>query len=447
MRFIPYLVGTACLGYTAAQSVPTPAALLLPAPPAPSRPSDDLVNSSLRVQVCKCGGAVVNEVCYDTLEKAVDKAVNDDYVFIGGTHYVDKPIQFTYDLNFVGVLCSGDRAKLVAKFDRQRGAILEAVRYNEQTILLANLDFTGTYGNSNSGFHTRGQAGASGGQRVSLGVYNTNFYDMSSKRDGAGIFIGVAEALTISSDCTFENLKVATIEKGIYAGGPALTIAYVPPYANIDIDGTYFDNSARFVEGSKHSDGGVMHFSTVDGVVNIQGYYYNNVANQGGAIFVEELVGTMFINGHFEANQAIDDDYGARGGALRVVKLFADSQLQITGTFKDNRSAGKAAVLALNIVADRAVAYLSGRFEGNTASGDGGVISVWSSTSMKGALVIDGNSQFKDNTVTITNEEPGSSLIYVERPRMYYSENDWSGSRMIVSAARNQVVDVVPKKW
>jgi hypothetical protein len=59
---------------------------------------------------CTCAnGAVLNGQCFPDLASAIAKSTGQDTVYVVGTSYVKAPIHFGWDLNLVGIECSGQR--------------------------------------------------------------------------------------------------------------------------------------------------------------------------------------------------------------------------------------------------------------------------------------------------------------------------------------------------
>ncbi|KNC74556.1 hypothetical protein SARC_12902, partial [Sphaeroforma arctica JP610] len=124
------------------------------------------------VGACDCDGAVVDKVCYSTLEKAIKAASNGDIVYVGGDIEVDAPIQFTQSLSFSGVLCDDERAQIIATFDEVDRAIFEAVNEDEQEVNFLHLAITSEDDNSAAAFHSLGSVTDAPNQGVTMNLTN-----------------------------------------------------------------------------------------------------------------------------------------------------------------------------------------------------------------------------------------------------------------------------------
>ncbi|KNC78356.1 hypothetical protein SARC_09208 [Sphaeroforma arctica JP610] len=384
---------------------------------------------------CSCEGGVIDGLCYDDLSTAIETADDEDVVYIGGSKSVANPIRFSSSVTIQGVACSGTFPTLTATFDSTDGAILEATNSDTQKVELIDLRMTGSPGMRSAGFHTLGAEGTAGSQRVELSLSNVHMYDMTSERPGVGVFVGNSAGLVVDGDCTFTGLLMSTSDTDRYAGGAAVAVIYLDSLYTISISGTFEDNKAYYPEASLHSGGGAVYLDFMAGDVTFERgvEFRSNEANQGGAIHVQEIVGEMIVDGLYLSNQANDDGFGARGGALRVQKLSRGSRVYVVGTFTDNEAEGRGGVVATNVHLPTSELVFDGDFRRNTASTAGGVWSYWSSVDMDGTVVFEGNSEFSGNRAIRDEDTSIYDMAGEDGNEATLSEEDWEGDTVQIN--------------
>eukprot|EP01134_Creolimax_fragrantissima_P003500 CFRG3500T1 len=355
-------------------------------------------------QVCECPGAVNNNKCYPSLELALVGSYDGDVIRFGGDLKVKSTIKFTTSVTFSGETCDGARATLIADFNTNTGAMLEATNANTQNIRFENLDITSSNGMNVAAFHSLGSVADAGVQTVKLDLSNVHVYDMTSEYPGVGFFIGSSSGLTVDDDCAFVNLKMVSTTPDMYAGGAAIAVIYLDSIYKIDIAGTFEKNTAFYPTTSLHSGGGAVYLDFIEGDVKFSASFRKNEANQGGAVHVQEVVGKMTVGGLFHMNKAVDQGYGSRAGAFRVLKMHSGSRVDFTGEFIGNHAQGRGGVIATNIHEVDSTMTLNGVFQSNTASTVGGVFSVWSNTTFMGEIIIDGASTIEGNSAIQQND-------------------------------------------
>eukprot|EP01134_Creolimax_fragrantissima_P007087 CFRG7087T1 len=380
------------------------------------------------VNACNCDGVILNRECYSSLQEAANNTVDGDTIFIAGYYYVEETVQFNTSLRFTGVTCGGgdvERAVLVADFDSPTGAILEATNPEEQVVRIEYLAITTNEEKQGAAFHGLGNVTHSGDQKLELTLVNVIMYDMMSTRPGVGVFVGQSSGLYVDADCVFDNLTMSTNETGRYAGGAAIAVIYLPFEREIIIDGYFSNNTAFYPNASLHSGGGAIYFDYMEGNIYLSAEFVQNRANQGGAVNVQGVLGNMIIDGFYRENEAIDDGYGSRAGAVRILQLFEQSYVKMNGSFVGNVAQGRGGVVATNMHDYGSVLEFDGVFQSNVATTVGGVLSRWSNSPYNGTVILEGGCVFEGNTAL---RDLGLSNIYDfngERSDTY-SEAEWS---------------------
>ncbi|KNC80228.1 hypothetical protein, variant [Sphaeroforma arctica JP610] len=385
------------------------------------------------VGACDCDGAVIDKVCYSSLEAAIEAASNGDIVYVGGDIEVDAPIQFTQSLSFSGVLCDDERAQIIATFDEVDGAIFEAVNEDEQEVNFLHLAITSEDDNSAAAFHSLGSVTDAPNQGVTMNLTNVWIHDMYSQRPGVGIFIGTSKGLTVDDNCYFYSLTMSTTEMDMYAGGAAIAVVYLPEGSEIRIAGSFKDNSAFYPEASLHSGGGAIYMDYMEGDVTFTAAFENNSANQGGAVNVQGVLGNMIVDGYYSENHAIDDGYGSRAGAFRVLEIESSGSVIFNGSFVGNTAQGRGGAIATNIHRSGSKMYLDGIFQNNVASTVGGVWSMWSSTQLNGMVQLDGDSIFEGNLAVYDDSASGIYDISQGGETDKLAEDEWFGRTITIN--------------
>eukprot|EP01134_Creolimax_fragrantissima_P002641 CFRG2641T1 len=382
--------------------------------------------------VCDCTGAILKGSCYSTLQLAVDMASNKDIIYIGGESVVSSPIKFTKDLTFSGFFCDDIRASIKATFDSVSGAILEAINPVSQNITIEHLAITSSKNMSAAAFHSLGSETSAGDQRVNLTMINVWIHDMYSQRPGVGVFVGQSSGLFVDEDCVFSNLRMETSEKYMYAGGAAIAVIYIPAGHEMKIGGKFTNNSAFYPQASLHSSGGAVYLDYMEGDVWFNAQFKNNTANQGGAVHVQGVFGNMYVDGLFANNHAIDDGYGSRSGAFRVLEIASPGFLLFNGSFIGNTAHGRGGVVATNMMREGSTMILNGFFQNNVASTVGGVWSFWSQgTELMGKVYITANSVFEGNQAI--HDSSRSSIYNIAGTSDKLSETEWIGKTITLN--------------
>eukprot|EP01134_Creolimax_fragrantissima_P006481 CFRG6481T1 len=379
---------------------------------------------------CGCSGAILNTECYSALALAVDAASNGDTIFIGNEIEISSPIQFTKDLTFSGVFCDGNRATMKATFDSVHGAILEATNSDSQTIVLEYLGMTSKGGNSAAAFHGLGSETDAGNQRVNLIMRNVQVHDMYSQRPGVGVFLGQTSGLLIDDECEFTNLRMETSQSNMYAGGAALAVIYLPSDSEMKIGGVFTGNSAFYPDASLHSGGGAVYLDYMEGDVYFNAKFENNAANQGGAVHVQGVLGNMYVDGLFIDNHAVDDGYGSRSGAFRVLEIASSGYILFSGSFIGNTAQGRGGAIATNMMRAGSTMELDGVFQSNIASTVGGVWSFWSDTDLEGQVILRNTCIFEGNQAV--SDSSLSSIYDIVRGDKL-SETEWQGTTIVLN--------------
>ncbi|KNC80727.1 hypothetical protein SARC_06928 [Sphaeroforma arctica JP610] len=383
---------------------------------------------------CSCAGPVINEFCYSSLSEALSKASEGDTLYFGGDHTVSSPIQFeTETLNFVGIQCNGQMAKLIGNFNEVNGGILEPRNPSNHDIVVKDLEVTGASGSSAAFLKGLGSETDAGSQGIKLVLNNVYVHDMSGQRLGVGIFIGVSKGLVIDEDCRFENIIMSTEEENMYAGGAAVSVIYLSSNYEISIGGTFKNCESWYPKASLHSGGGAVYLDYMEGDVVFTALFEGNQANQGGAVHVQGVLGEMLVKGVYINNKAVDDGYGSRSGAFRVLKIFGSGKLIISATFTDNTAQGRGGVIATNIhLSGSQVIFMDAVFQNNVASTVGGVWSFWSSTTIGGSIIFEDTCEFNGNQAI---QNSGSSIYDIagSDDSSMMSEDEWTGERVVVA--------------
>ncbi|KNC80470.1 hypothetical protein SARC_07173 [Sphaeroforma arctica JP610] len=379
---------------------PSPSPSPSQSPQSPDRPMH---------QVCNCTeGVLLNNLCYDTLKEAFDDTRDDNTIHVGGVVVnVSEPIEFNSSITLQGHACAheGNRAKIMATsgFETLSGAMLMATNPDEQNIVFKDLEITSeSEGQYVAAFHSLSESdleGEGANQKVQLLCNNIYIHDMQSQEPGVGIFLSGTNELTIDDQCLFENLLTTTTIGDKWAGGPAIAVNYLPESGTIDIDGEFKNNRAFFPSPStRHAGGGALYFDWMAGNVYIAAQFSGNQANQGGAIQIQAIIGEFFDNGIYTNNTAADEGNGARFGALGCIKLYSGASFVLNGSYIDNLSEGRGGAVGTNIHEDDSLFAIQGTFLNNRALQDGGVWGRWSSTTLKGTVVIDIDATIVGNT-------------------------------------------------
>ncbi|KNC80230.1 hypothetical protein SARC_07408 [Sphaeroforma arctica JP610] len=382
---------------------------------------------------CDCDGAVLDKVCYSSIEKAITAASDGDTIFVGGDIEVDAPIQFTKSLSFSGVLCDDERAQIIATFDEVDGAIFEAVNEDEQEVNFLYLAITSKGDNSAAAFHSLGSVTDAPDQKVTMNLTNVWIHDMYSQRPGVGIFIGSTKGLTVDDNCYFYSLNMSTSEMEMYAGGAAIAVVYLPEGSEIRIAGSFKNNSAFYPDASLHSGGGAIYLDYMEGDVKFTAAFENNSANQGGAVNVQGVLGTLIVDGYYSENHAIDDGYGSRAGAFRVLEIEASGTAIFNGSFIGNTAQGRGGAIATNIHTSGGKMYLDGIFQNNVASTVGGVWSMWSNTQLEGMVQLDADSIFEGNLAAYDDSKSGIYNIAQDGDTDKLAEDEWFGRAITIN--------------
>eukprot|EP01134_Creolimax_fragrantissima_P002637 CFRG2637T1 len=381
---------------------------------------------------CDCDGVVLNKQCYSTLNEAVIAASNEDTIYIGNDITVDSPIAFTIDLTFSGVLCNENRPTIKATFDSVDGAILEAQNKKSQVVVLEHLAMTSNNGNSAAAFHTLGSVTSAGNQRVNLTMIDVWIHDMYSQRPGVGVFIGQSSGLIVDDECVFENLRMETSTMNMYAGGAAIAVVYLPSGSEIKIGGEFTSNTAFYPNASLHSGGGAVYLDYMEGDVWFNAKFAKNSANQGGAVNIQGVIGNMYVDGLYTDNLAVDDGYGSRSGAFRVLEITSTGYLLLNGTFDGNTAQGRGGVIATNMMRSGGTMVLDGVFKNNIASTVGGVWSFWSNgTDFDSKVVLKGSSTFQGNQAI--SDSSASSIYDIAQNHEKFSESEWQGKTITLN--------------
>ncbi|KNC77820.1 hypothetical protein SARC_09732 [Sphaeroforma arctica JP610] len=371
-------------------------------------------------QVCDCNeGVLLDNLCYDSLKEAFDDATDDVTIHVGGVVVkVSEPIEFDSSITLQGHACAdeGNRAKIMAAsgFETLSGAMLKATHPDEQNIVFKDLEITSeSEGQYVAAFHSLSESdleGEGGNQKVQLVCNNIYIHDMQSQEPGVGIFLSGTNALTVDDQCLFENLLTTTTIGDKWAGGPAIAVIYLPESGTINIDGQFKNNRAFFPSPStRHAGGGAIYFNWMAGSVSITAQFSGNQANQGGAIQIQAVVGDFFDNGIYTNNTAADEGNGARFGALGCIKLYSGASFVLNGSYIDNLSEGRGGAVGTNIHESDSLFAIQGTFKNNRALNDGGVWGRWSSTTLKGKVVIDINATIDGN---IAEGDDNDSSVY-----------------------------------
>ncbi|KNC83441.1 hypothetical protein SARC_04306 [Sphaeroforma arctica JP610] len=386
------------------------------------------------VGACECDGVVLNQKCYSSLKEAIRAASDGDTIYVGGEIEVDAPIAFEQSLSFSGVLCDNDRAQIIATFDEVDGAIFEAVNEDSQEVNFLHLAITSEGDNSAAAFHSLGSVNGAPDQVVAMSLTNVWIHDMYSQRPGVGIFIGSSNGLSIDDDCVFTDLKMSTSEMDMYAGGAAIAVVYLPKGSEINIAGYFKDNSAFYPDASLHSGGGAIYLDYMEGDVTFTAAFENNSANQGGAVNVQGVLGNMVVDGYFNENKAIDDGYGSRAGAFRVLEIESEGSVLFSGSFVGNTAQGRGGAIATNMHRSGSKMYLDGIFQNNVASTVGGVWSLWTETQMEGQVQLDGDSIFEGNLAVYDDSDSGIySIVVSGGDTDKLAENEWFGRTITIN--------------
>ncbi|KNC78459.1 hypothetical protein SARC_09111 [Sphaeroforma arctica JP610] len=384
-------------------------------------------------KVCECkNGAALKGECYSSLSKATDVARDGDTIYITGEVTVSSPVQFSNNLDFIGVNCGNKQPVLVAGFNSKTNAILEPTHKSKQKVTIENVAFTGMPNKKSAAFHALGSEFSSGNQSIDLTLLNVQIYDMLSERPGVGVFIGKSSNLFIDESCVFKNLRMISNIKGRYAGGAALAVIFVPEGSEMVVNGLFLENEARYPKSSRHAGGGAVYLDWVAGNVEFRAAFTENVANQGGAIHIQDVVGKVIMSGRFKSNKAIDDGYGARSGAFRVLKQHVGSEIELSGHFEGNRAQGRSGVMASNVMPKGCSLTFSGTFLNNVASHRGGVWSAWTSTVVAGKIVFDSKAKFEGNQSGQDDDESSIYDIAGEGARTL-SEAEWKGRTVTIN--------------
>ncbi|KNC73054.1 hypothetical protein SARC_14385 [Sphaeroforma arctica JP610] len=371
-------------------------------------------------QVCDCTeGVLLNNRCYATLKEAFDDATDDATIHVGGVVVkVSEPIKFDSSITLQGHACAdeGNRAKIMAtsSFETLSGAMLMATNPDEQNIIFRDLEITSeSEGQYVAAFHSLSESdleGEGSNQKVQLVCNNLYIHDMQSQEPGVGIFLSGTNELTVDDQCLFENLLTTTTVGDKWAGGPAIAVIFLPESGTIDIDGQFKNNRAFFPSPStRHAGGGAIYFDWMAGSVSVTAQFSGNQANQGGAIQIQAIIGDFFDNGIYTNNTAADEGNGARFGALGCIKLYSGASFVLNGSYIDNLSEGRGGAVGTNIHQSDSLFAIQGTFKNNRARNDGGVWGRWSSTTLKGKVVIDINATIDGN---IAEGDGNDSSVY-----------------------------------
>ncbi|XP_063900360.1 uncharacterized protein LOC135119911 [Zophobas morio] len=404
--------------------------------------------------VCYCDDNVyLNQSCFADLKSAIASAHPESVIYLKGTFYVHESFNVTRNLNLYGVFCSSN-SSVVPRFisflrsqeDANKTQITEEPIFRLasdgfQTVRLRNLEFT-TVDNSTLGPAIKAERLNGKEHWTSLDIRNCSFSNFINRLNGSAISLDVAYLVHIDNRTVFQNNKVEGF-CDCYGGG-ALSADYVSDASVLNISATFINNEARFkydwerkLLGSEHSEGGAIYFAYVDGRVNIDGNFYNNSGNDGGAITMTTVdQGYVVLEGHFENNSAVDGGAGARGGVIRIFNL--SGTLELKGTYINNTAFGatedavktsaRGAVFAGNYLMPKSKVIVNGNFTANKTDKLGTIVSILGSRKdlrINGEVIVMGSSRFSNNTELDSN---ANAIIYI-RGAGKVTEPEWKANK------------------
>ncbi|KNC84037.1 hypothetical protein SARC_03747 [Sphaeroforma arctica JP610] len=388
-------------------------------------------------QVCDCNdGVYYDNSCYDTLENAFDDSTDGSIIHVGGAVVeVSETIEFDTSVTLQGHACdsANKRAKIVAvsSFETKTGAMFVATNPSKQEVVLKDLEITSeSEGQYVAAFHSLSKTDLGGEgkrQKVQLLCTNIHIHDMQSEESGVGIFLIGTYELVVDDECLFENLLTTTTDRDRWAGGPAIAVISLPESGTLDIAGQFTNNRAYFPSpGTEHAGGGALYLDWMAGRVNITARFNGNQANQGGAVQIQAILGTFTDNGVYTKNIAAEEGNGSRFGALGCIKLYSGATFVLKGSYIDNISEGRGGVVGTNIHMEGSLFMLQGTFKNNRAMNDGGIWGRWSSTTLKGKVVIDIGATIVGNIAEGDNNNSGVfNAVTSDEGSVSMSSSEW----------------------
>lgn len=430
MRLICFLVTCISLIVNAkSDNIPPPQAIepnVAPIPPLSKIAAKSILNVG---NACNCPGAVdrvKNNLCYLTLQMAIQEAIPTSKIVFGGTKYIEEPIVFTTNFSLKGTICNKQPATLIARMNYPAGGILMPIADSHE-LNLKDIKFIRDI---HSGYASALRAAPISRKKdtglLSIKILNCTFQNFVTKSTGgSAIFIPVGNKIYIDKYTWFENNVVDTYgnwslsDGWIYGGGGALYIQQMWENAKTVIYSNFMNNHHKF----QHGLGGAIKLDWVAGRLIIDGNFINNSASDGGAISIDIVTshGRAKITGRYIGNNAIDYGLGSRGGAIRPE--FVKGNMSIDGHFENNHADGRGGCFAINREKLSGRLTISGTYINNSAVEAGGVLSI--SNEASGYLNILPSTVFVNNNASSNNTD----ILYINPLQVGLSEMDWNLTR------------------
>eukprot|EP00123_Amoebidium_parasiticum_P011946 comp21010_c0_seq1/m.28204 comp21010_c0_seq1/g.28204 ORF comp21010_c0_seq1/g.28204 comp21010_c0_seq1/m.28204 type:complete len:499 (-) comp21010_c0_seq1:526-2022(-) len=398
---------------------------------------------------CTCLGVFSNGTCYTTLAEAVNATSDNGVLLLARNTTVTDEILLEKSISLVGATCKGLPKPIVyVDMDIGPSGCVFRLAAEHQTLALENLNFQRL---DDSGYasvarspelsdETTIEEMGKSKQRTTLSIKKCSFSNFQTKsRGGAVFFIDRTDNLTIT-DSSFSENRVKLTELLYDGSGAVFVRTLVKDGVGTVKNSQFSDNKHEFFHGL----GAGMGFYEIFGDFSLQnvkftnnrcsagaGFYVDsirpgasvdidcdfegNVAesltgfpeSRGGAMWLKNIQGSVYISGSFVGNQCPND----RGGAIANNRLDAGGSVTVDAYFEDNQSTKGASVWDTQQGFSNAkIRFESGcEFKGNTCHGceaDGMIIRLMRPVTGPGAFT-------SGSDIIVTDADwDGNKLVY-----------------------------------